>query len=320
MAEFAAIPFFTDAWIADTAHLTRLERGIYMDLLILIWRSPECRVPNDMAWIARRLRADADEVETLHAIIAEFCKSDGNWITQKRLRREWDYTQEKRRKNIEAANARWQKGKGACERNAGNAGGASAGAETADASAGAKNSAPRKQRKRRDKSSCERNAPSPSPSPSPSEEEEEPKGSLSSGDDDEAPAPKPLCEIAEAVAAYNRAAEAAGWPQVRVLSKARRAALGARLRECGGLNGWAIALAKARDSPHCCGQNDRGWTANFDFLTRQSSFAKLMEGNYDQRAAPQAARAGQRPAHADAALSNIARLAGLGGTSGHGGA
>ncbi|MBL3563018.1 hypothetical protein [Rhodovulum sulfidophilum] len=93
----------------------------------------------------------------------------------------------------------------------------------------------------------------------------------------------PVDEISEAVAAFNVAASESGWPQIRVLSKARRSALKARLAECGGLDGWHAALHRAQSSPHCCGQNDRGWVANFDFLTRQSSFAKLMEGNYDNR-------------------------------------
>lgn len=114
-------------------------------------------------------------------------------------------------------------------------------------------------------------------------EEEEPKGSLSSGDD--LSGPRPFDEITEAVKAYNDSADASGWPQLRILSKQRRASLKARLKECGGLDGWHSALERARGSPHLCGQNDRGWTANFDFLTRQSSFAKLMEGNYDPRIA-----------------------------------
>lgn len=110
---------------------------------------------------------------------------------------------------------------------------------------------------------------------------EEPYGSLSPPGDDLGF--KPVDEIADAVTAYNRAAGESGWPVVKVLSKARRSALAARLRECGGLEGWRIALQKAQASSHCCGQNDRGWVANFDFMTRQSSFAKLMEGNYDNR-------------------------------------
>lgn len=111
----------------------------------------------------------------------------------------------------------------------------------------------------------------------------EPVGSSSSGDD---PAgAHPVDDIAAAVEAYNRTAEASGWPTVRVLSKARRSALAARLREAGGIEGWREALRRAQASNHCNGQNSRGWVANFDFLTRQSSFVKLMEGNYDNRPA-----------------------------------
>ncbi len=109
---------------------------------------------------------------------------------------------------------------------------------------------------------------------------QEDKSSLSSGDDDP---PEQPDEIDQAFDAYQMAAEAAGWPQVRIRSKARRSRLKARLGECGGLQGWRAALAKARASPHCCGDNERGWIADFDFLTSASKFAKLMEGSYDKR-------------------------------------
>lgn len=118
MAEFSSLPLFTDAWVADTAHLTRLERGLYMDLLILIWRSPECQVPNDLAWIARKLRASEAEMEALQSVIAEFCVNTGNWVSQKRLKMEWDYVFNKSKKNSEAAKSRWNKEKEICERNA----------------------------------------------------------------------------------------------------------------------------------------------------------------------------------------------------------
>jgi len=136
-----------------------------------------------------------------------------------------------------------------------------------------------------------------------SQKEEEPNGSLS--------------ELQIAVEAFNATAAEAGWPQCQRLSKAREAALKARLSECGGIDGWRAALAKARASPHCCGQNDRGWTASFDFLTQASSFAKLMEGNYDPRPRrnQRIPESGQRP---DAAIEQIARLAGLGQAQGDG--
>ncbi len=104
----------------------------------------------------------------------------------------------------------------------------------------------------------------------------EPKGSLSAKADDKA-------VISEAVKAYREMAERQEWPNIRILSKARKSALRARLRDLGGIDGWHDALAKAAASSHCNGSNDRGWVCNFDFLTRQSSLAKLMEGNYDDR-------------------------------------
>ena len=122
--------------------------------------------------------------------------------------------------------------------------------------------------------------PEPEPEPEP---EEEPNGSLSSGDDEQDSDPEPIDEISQAVEAYRRVAEQRGWPDIRILSKARRSALSARLREAGGISGWEAALEKAESSSFCNGQNDSGWVVTFDFLTKQSSFAKLMEGNYDDR-------------------------------------
>lgn len=148
-------------------------------------------------------------------------------------------------------------------------------------------------------------------------QEEEPNGSLSA---EPTPIPLPhIDEISEAVSAYNASAEQSGWPKVQKLSQARRSAMKARLKECGGLDGWRIALAKARASPHLCGQNNRGWTANFDFLTSQSSFAKLMEGNYDAQPARREYRPADRPQNrSDAAIEQILRVAGVDQTPRHG--
>ncbi len=47
MADFPALPLFTDAYLADCSHLSDAEHGRYLRLLMLVWLSPECRVPND---------------------------------------------------------------------------------------------------------------------------------------------------------------------------------------------------------------------------------------------------------------------------------
>lgn len=108
MAEFAALPLFTDALLSDTLHLSDAEMGLYMRLLVLLWRSPECRIPNDKAWIAKRLgRSPLQYDSDIAPIIAEFCVTSGNYIFQKRLLKEFEYTREKKAKSKNAAQARW---------------------------------------------------------------------------------------------------------------------------------------------------------------------------------------------------------------------
>lgn len=111
MAELPSLPLFTDAWVADTAHLSRLERGIYHDLLVLIWRTPDCRVPNEIEWIIRKLRCDETEAKILKSIIVEFCQSTGNWLTQKRLKKEYERALAGKKKQSVRAKSRWNKEK-----------------------------------------------------------------------------------------------------------------------------------------------------------------------------------------------------------------
>lgn len=112
MAEFAALPLFTDAWIADTKHLSRLERGTYHDLLVLMWRTPECRVPNNDDWLSKRLGLTPFEVESeLRPLISEFCQTDGNWLFQKRLRKEFKWCSTNRHNQSVRAKLRWEKEK-----------------------------------------------------------------------------------------------------------------------------------------------------------------------------------------------------------------
>ena len=52
MAEYPALPLWTDAYLADTTHLTDAEHGVYFQLVVHAWRSPDCRLPNDAKWLA----------------------------------------------------------------------------------------------------------------------------------------------------------------------------------------------------------------------------------------------------------------------------
>lgn len=109
-------------------------------------------------------------------------------------------------------------------------------------------------------------------------------------------------EIADAFSAYNNTAQRAGWPKVQSFTADRRKALKARLKECGGLSGWTLALEKAEASDFLCSRTGKTFSASFDFLTQKKSFTRLMEGNYDNRS--------KQTAKDDPTLRAIARAAG----------
>jgi hypothetical protein len=100
--------------------------------------------------------------------------------------------------------------------------------------------------------------------------------------DQQANIPAPADEAAEAVRRWNALAEEFGLARVQKLTAARQTKLKKRLADCGGLDGWDAALAHVRVSDGLRGDNDRGWTVDFDFLMQESSFVKLMEGKYDE--------------------------------------
>jgi uncharacterized protein YdaU (DUF1376 family) len=112
VADFPALPWWTDAYLADCLHLTDAEHGRYMLLLAHMWRSPGCRIPNDDEWLARRFRRTVEEVQDhIRPLIREFCQSNGNWVWQKRLLREWQYVHKRSKTQSENAKARWNKEK-----------------------------------------------------------------------------------------------------------------------------------------------------------------------------------------------------------------
>lgn len=112
MAEFPALPVWTDAYLADTTHLGDAEHGRYFLILMHLWRTPGQRFPNDMAWLARKFGRSAQAFENeVFPIMREFMKCDGNWWRQKRLTAEWEYVQKSSAAQRDRANKRWHKDK-----------------------------------------------------------------------------------------------------------------------------------------------------------------------------------------------------------------
>ena len=88
-----SIPYFamypTD-FDAKTAHLTFAEDGAYNRLLRLQWTAPGCKLPADLPWVMRKMRAvsNADQAVVV-TIISEFFTRKGGKIFSDRLLKEW---------------------------------------------------------------------------------------------------------------------------------------------------------------------------------------------------------------------------------------
>ncbi len=99
MSKAPAMPLFVDAFMADTMHLTEAEVGVYMRLLMCMWRS-EGKLPNDDDRLARFAQvAKAKWVKKFRPVLEVFFEVSDDFLTQKRLKKEWEYVQEKTEKN-----------------------------------------------------------------------------------------------------------------------------------------------------------------------------------------------------------------------------
>lgn len=82
MASLPYMPFFVAEYLLDAGHLSDEEHGAYLRLLCMAWASPECRLPNDDAWLARRLSRPIETIAQLYRpILAEFFQNNGEWIS-----------------------------------------------------------------------------------------------------------------------------------------------------------------------------------------------------------------------------------------------
>lgn len=100
-----------------------------------------------------------------------------------------------------------------------------------------------------------------------------PDKDMSSGDD---------LSVHDVVDAWNDLAADRGLPKVSKVTEARRRQVQARIKEYPDAADWSKALSAIDKSKFLCGDNDRGWRANFDFLLQPSTFIKLLEGTYDR--------------------------------------
>jgi uncharacterized protein YdaU (DUF1376 family) len=106
MAEFPALPIFTDAYLADTRHLSAAQHGAYLLLLMMAWRLPDCALPDNDETLAKWCSMDKRTfLKNKDAIMSFWSRNDAGKFVQKRLLDERKYVVQLRSKNSEAGKA-----------------------------------------------------------------------------------------------------------------------------------------------------------------------------------------------------------------------
>lgn len=100
---------------------------------------------------------------------------------------------------------------------------------------------------------------------------------------------------------WNAMAATIGLPVVERLTDRRRLAVRMRLREPGRDEAWVRRyVARIAATPFCCGENDRGWKADFDFAFRSEDVVtRVFEGSYS----------GTRPKRQESTTARLMRRA-----------
>lgn len=244
------VAFYPSDWLAGTRGLSAEESGVYITLVCRMYEMAG-PIERDDDRLSRLCgcKSKAAFVRALGYLIAEgkVIEVEGGLFNE-RVEKELQNTTEKSTKARQAAQSRWD----------------------------------RKARKIKGNSNADA-----SPKHMPGRCQSESESDKKERDTDVSlvlSAPEPASPLAEAVTLFNEAATEAGWSKVQKMTPARSQALRARLRECDGIEGWRIAMDKAKASDFLCGRTAKPWTGcGFDWLTKQANFTKLMEGNYDNR-------------------------------------
>ncbi|MFC3051630.1 YdaU family protein [Kordiimonas pumila] len=85
MAEFPALPLFTDAYLADTRHLTVEEHGAYLILLMCAWRTRGCKLRDNDSQLCRLVGVTPRRWQRLKPVLVDFFQVENGFWTQKKL-------------------------------------------------------------------------------------------------------------------------------------------------------------------------------------------------------------------------------------------
>ncbi|HKD28558.1 MAG TPA: DUF1376 domain-containing protein [Xanthobacteraceae bacterium] len=120
MADYPALPLFTDAYLADCHPALTLEQhGCYLVLLMMAWRRPSNGIPDNDREIARKLAIEPRKWSALKKTVLErfWNLGDGGEWHQKRLDKERAFVDKSRENCAKNAQKRWSKSRGASNEN-----------------------------------------------------------------------------------------------------------------------------------------------------------------------------------------------------------
>jgi uncharacterized protein YdaU (DUF1376 family) len=114
MSDLNMMPFYTDAYLADTQHLTLEEHGAYLKLLMVMWRNGGS-LPDDDARVTRYIGTTPAKWQKIKSVVAAFFTYSDNQFTQKNLQkiflRNMALAQKNRENGIKGAQAKHKKNK-----------------------------------------------------------------------------------------------------------------------------------------------------------------------------------------------------------------
>jgi uncharacterized protein YdaU (DUF1376 family) len=106
MAEYPALSIWTDAYLADTRHLTAAQHGAYLLLLFEAWRSPTCSLPIDDRKLAPLAAMTLRQWQQNKEVVLAFWEQrNGFRFYQKRLLQERARADSRRQQMVEAGKA-----------------------------------------------------------------------------------------------------------------------------------------------------------------------------------------------------------------------
>lgn len=89
------------------------------------------------------------------------------------------------------------------------------------------------------------------------------------------------CPFAEIKKLYHEIC--VSYPKIRAIEGSRKKAVAARWRTYKSLNTFEKVFTIAERSPFLKGDNERNWSADFDWMMNANNFSKILEHKYDDR-------------------------------------